>query len=69
MTQADLEMAAWEAYLAVGSMRKAAERLGVHEITVRKRIAMLRATYNVTNNLQLAIAIDRERTGVRPLSA
>lgn len=64
-----LELLAWSAYVETGSMRLAAKRLGVHEITVRKRIAALRDSYNVRNNVQLAIAIERDSTDVRPLSA
>jgi len=40
-------------------MRKAAARLGCHEITVRKRIAALRDVYGVQTNVQLADAIAR----------
>ena len=54
-------MEAWLAYLATGSMRRAAKSLGIHEITVRKRIAALRETYNVQTNAQLAVAIERDR--------
>lgn len=63
------EYDAWDAYLETGSMRLAAVKLGVHEITVRKRIAALRESHNVKNNVQLAIAIERERTPVRPMTA
>lgn len=64
-----LEQDAWAAYVETGSMRGAAAKLGIHEITVRKRIAVLRDIYGVRTNVQLAIAIERERTSVRPLSA
>ena len=53
------QLAAWTAYLETGSMRKAAARLGCHEITVRKRIAALRDVYGVQTNVQLADAIAR----------
>jgi hypothetical protein len=61
-TARELEvLAAWEAYLEAGSMREAARTLGCHEITVRKRIAVLRDWYNVRTNAQLAVAIERDR--------
>jgi len=59
--QNQVEMEAWRAYLETGSMRIAAHRLGVHEITVRKRIAVLRDRYDVQTNAQLAVAIERDR--------
>jgi DNA-binding NarL/FixJ family response regulator len=55
------QLAAWEAYVASGSMKAAADRLQIHEITVRKRIAELRDVYGVRTNVQLAIAIEREK--------
>lgn len=55
------QLAAWYAYLDTGSMKAAAERLGVHEITVRKRIDELRDVFNVRTNVQLAVAIERNR--------
>lgn len=55
------QLDAWDAYLETGSMRRAADRLGIHEITVRKRIAELRQVYDVRTNVQLAVAIERER--------
>ena len=57
----DPELAAWNAYLATGSMRRAAAYLGVHEITVRKRIGALRDRYDVRTNVHLALAIEREQ--------
>ncbi len=57
----DRQLDAWDAYLEMGSMREAAARLGVHEITVRKRIAELRQVYEVRTNVQLAVLIERER--------
>ena len=53
------EMAAWRAYLETGSMREAALRLAVHEVTIRKRIAALRETYDVRTNAQLADVLAR----------
>jgi DNA-binding transcriptional LysR family regulator len=53
------ELAAWDTYLKTGSMKRAAVKLGVHEITVRKRIAALRDLYNVTTNAQLADVLAR----------
>jgi hypothetical protein len=53
------EIEAWKAYLRAGSMRRAALELGVHEITVRKRIAALRDLYNVRTNAQLADVLAR----------
>jgi hypothetical protein len=55
------QLEAWEAYVATGGMKAAADRLGIHEITVRKRIAELRDVYDVRTNVQLAIAIERAR--------
>jgi DNA-binding NarL/FixJ family response regulator len=55
----DAELQAWEAYLNTGSMRLAARRLGVHEVTVRKRIAALKDRYDVRSTAQLAVAIER----------
>ena len=52
-------MEAWRTYLKTGSMREAARRLGIHEITVRKRIAALRDTYDVRTNAQLADVLAR----------
>jgi DNA-binding CsgD family transcriptional regulator len=51
---------AWRAYLAAGSMKEAAARLGIHEVTVRKRIATLRDIYGVDTTAQLAVAIERD---------
>jgi len=59
----DRERESWDAYLATGSMRKAAAKLGIHEITVRKRIAALRDSYGVQTNVQLAVALEREKIG------
>lgn len=59
----DAEIVAWAAYLASGSMKAAALELGVHEITIRKRIGALRDRYNVRTNAQLADLL--ARTGVR----
>lgn len=56
----DRELQSWRAYLETGSMRKAAAKLGIHEITVRKHIAVLRETYDVQTNAQLAVALERE---------
>lgn len=53
------ENAAWQAYLKAGSMREAARALGVHEVTVRKRIAALRDVHGVHTNAQLADALAR----------
>lgn len=53
------ELDSWAAYLATGSMRKAADRLGIHEVTVRKHIAALRQFYDVSTNAQLADQIAR----------
>lgn len=53
------ERLSWDAYLATGSMRKAATQLGLHEITVRKHIAVLRQHYGVRTNAQLADALAR----------
>jgi DNA-binding transcriptional LysR family regulator len=55
------QLDAWAAYVDTGSMKAAAERVGVHEITVRKRIAELRDVYGVRTNVQLAVAIERNR--------
>lgn len=54
------ELSSWQAYLAAGSMRKAARRLGVHEVTVAKHIAVLRQAYGVQTNAQLADRLARE---------
>lgn len=59
MTERERELIAWRTYLETGSMRAAAVRLGVHEITVRKRIAALRETYDVRTNAQLADLLAR----------
>lgn len=61
MTPTPDQLAAWHAYLETGSMRKAARKLGVHDITVRKRIAALRDVYDVETNAQLAVALERDR--------
>ena len=42
-------------------MRKAAARLGIHEITIRKHIAVLRETYGVATNAQLADVLARSQ--------
>jgi hypothetical protein len=55
----NLGMEAWRAYLETGSMREAARRVGVHEITIRKRIAVLRDIHNVRTNAQLADVLAR----------
>jgi DNA-binding CsgD family transcriptional regulator len=55
----EAELAAWTAYLNTGSMRRAAQQLGVHEVTVRKRIAALKDRYNVTTTAQLALVLER----------
>jgi len=55
------QLDAWSAYVETGSMKGAAARLGVHDITVRKRIAELRDVYGVRTNVQLAVAIERNR--------
>lgn len=55
------QLAAWRAYVDGGSMKAAAHLLGVHEITVRKRIAELRDVYGVRTNVQLAVAIERAK--------
>lgn len=54
------ELQSWRAYLETGSMKRAAAKLGIHEITVRKHIAVLRETYGVVTNAQLAVAIERK---------
>jgi predicted ArsR family transcriptional regulator len=59
MTEGDRMKAAWRAYLDTGSMKAAAARLGIHEITVRKRIAVLREMYDVRTNAQLADVLAR----------
>jgi DNA-binding transcriptional LysR family regulator len=53
------QLEAWLAYVATGSMKAAANLLGIHDITVRKRISELRDVYGVRTNVQLAIAIER----------
>jgi DNA-binding transcriptional LysR family regulator len=58
----DAELEAWEAYLNTSSMRLAARRLGVHEVTVRKRIAALKDRYNVTTTAQLALVLERAKS-------
>lgn len=60
MTERERDLIAWRAYLETGSMKRAALKLGVHEITVRKRIAALRETYAVTTNAQLADVLARQ---------
>lgn len=59
MTGPTREIESWRAYLATGSMKKAAAQLGIHEITVRKHIAALRESNNVKTNAQLAVALER----------
>jgi DNA-binding CsgD family transcriptional regulator len=61
MTETEVAMQSWTAYLELGSMKAAAARLGIHEITVRKRIAALRDMYGVKTNVQLAVALERRR--------
>lgn len=56
-----LQRETWEAYFVAGSARAAARVLGVHEITVRNRLAALRDVYGVRTNVQLAAAIEREK--------
>ena len=55
----DVELLTWRIYLGSDSMRAAALKLGVHEVTVRKRIAALRETYDVRTNAQLADVLAR----------
>ena len=54
------ERASWDCYLATGSYRAAAKRLGVHPDTIQRHIALLRAEYRVKTNAQLAVALARE---------
>lgn len=61
MTELDKALRSWRAYLETGSMKKAGARLGIHDITVRRHIAVLRETYGVKTNVQLAVALERRR--------
>lgn len=56
-----IQVATWDAYFREGSCRKAAAILGIHEVTVRKRLADLRDVYGVRTNVQLSAAIEREK--------
>ena len=64
-----VELDAWAAYLETGSMREAARRLGVHEVTVKKRIGVLRDLYGVRTNAQLAVAIERAGDATKVVAA
>jgi len=55
----EAELRSFAAYLETGSVKAAAHKLGVHEQTVKKHLARLRARYGVRTNAQLADAIAR----------
>ena len=62
----DLE--AWYAYRTLGSSKKAGKALGVHEVTIRKRISALRDIFDARDNIELDRLI-RERYPTTPVVA
>jgi DNA-binding transcriptional LysR family regulator len=61
VSELEKALKSWRAYLETGSMKKAAAQLGLHDITVRRHIAVLRETYGVKTNVQLAVVLERRR--------
>lgn len=55
----DRELQSWRAYLETGSYREAGRRLRIHEDTVRRHVALLKAEAGVRTNAQLADALAR----------
>lgn len=53
----ETEIRSWKAYLETGSYREAARRLHVHEDTVRRHVALLKAEHGVKTTAQLAVAL------------
>lgn len=51
------ELASWDAYLETGSIRAAAERLGIHDQTVKRHLSLLKDEYGVRTLAQLARAL------------
>lgn len=61
MTATERELRSWEAYLETGSYRDAARRLHVHEDTIRRHVAMLKAEHCVKTTAQLAAVLERAK--------
>jgi DNA-binding NarL/FixJ family response regulator len=54
------EARSWAAYLQEGSVKRAAESLGVHEQTVKRHLANIRSRLGVTSNAQAAFVLARQ---------
>lgn len=58
------ELRSWDAYLATGSIKAAAHRLGIHETTVKRHLSTIRSRLGVQTNTQAADALARTATNV-----
>jgi DNA-binding NarL/FixJ family response regulator len=51
------EQRSWEAYIATGSVKRAAKQLGVHEQTIKRHLSAIRSRLGVETNVQAAVLL------------